>query len=288
MTICSSCSVKLSSIPDKSTEQIEAAYKIIKNVSYGSDKEQNMDIYISEDAQKLENKNFTIIFLHGGAFYLSDKSQEEKYIQPYLSKGMHVVNMNYRLKRGIPIATEDLTNALNFLAANSTTYPLNLNKVMLAGFSAGAHIASIVGLSANSPEYPNKLNKGIKFSGIINFLGLVDGLDVVEKGFIEHEMQLIQDIGNALFPFIAGHTPEEVVSKYEPITYFDKHDPPFFLWYGGKDDQIPPATFEKFVKLLNENKNKNIVIFSPESNHFPNAVERKNIYERIFIFLDNL
>jgi hypothetical protein len=40
-------------------------------------------------------------------------NQEEKYIQPYLDKGMNVVNLNYRLKR-IPIATEDLTNALHF------------------------------------------------------------------------------------------------------------------------------------------------------------------------------
>jgi acetyl esterase/lipase len=62
----------------------------------------------------LSDKNFTVIFLHGGGYYLSDKSKEEKYIQPYLDKGMNVVNLNYRLKRGIPIATEDLTNALHF------------------------------------------------------------------------------------------------------------------------------------------------------------------------------
>jgi hypothetical protein len=47
-------------------------------------------------------------------------NQEEKYIQPYLDKGMNVVNLNYRLKRGIPIATEDLTNALHFLKVMQT------------------------------------------------------------------------------------------------------------------------------------------------------------------------
>jgi hypothetical protein len=33
------------------TEQIAANYKVLKNISYGSDKEQDLDIYISKDAK---------------------------------------------------------------------------------------------------------------------------------------------------------------------------------------------------------------------------------------------
>jgi acetyl esterase/lipase len=51
-----------------------------------------------------------------------------------LDKGMNVVNLNYRLKRGIPVATEDSTNALHFLKANNANYQLNLNRVILTGF----------------------------------------------------------------------------------------------------------------------------------------------------------
>ena len=201
---------------------------------------------------------------------------------------MNVVNINYRLKRGIPIATEDLTTALNFLKSNNATYQLNLDKVVLTGFSAGAHIASNVGVSANNPEYPNKLDNGIKISGIINFSGPVDGLDVAEKVFIDNDVQIMKDIGNALFPFSKGYAPKDTIDKYEPITYFDKYDPPFFLWHGGKDDQILPSTFAKFVDLLNEDKNKNEVIFSSEGFHNPNATELTNAYTKIFVFLDKL
>jgi acetyl esterase/lipase len=119
-----------------------------------------LDIYISKDAKKLSDKNFTVI-LHGGGYYLSDKSKEEKYIQPYLDKGMNVVNLNYRLKRGIPIATEDLTNALHFLKANNANYQLNLNRVILTGFRG-------IGISANNLTM-KKLDKGVQISGIINF-----------------------------------------------------------------------------------------------------------------------
>jgi acetyl esterase/lipase len=286
--LCNACSIKLASTADRTDEQIGANYKIRKDVSYGPEQEQAMDIYISEDAKKFGDNNFTVVFIHGGGYYVSDKSKEVKYIEPYLKKGLNVVNLNYRLKKGIPVATEDLTNALNFLRSNHAVYDLRLDNVILTGFSAGAHIASNVGVSANNPEYPNKLLSGIKISGIINFSGPVDGLDVVEKVFIDNEVPIMKQIGNALFPSSEGYTPADSIARYEPITYFDKKDPPFFLWHGGKDDQIPPSTFLEFTDLLNNDKGKNKVIYSAVGGHDPNATELKDAYAQIFIFLDKL
>ncbi|MCA1744565.1 MAG: alpha/beta hydrolase [Bacteroidales bacterium] len=284
--ILSSCTKTLSSIQDKSTGQIDATYQIFKDIPYGSDDEQKIDIYLSKDAKSYGRKNYTIVFLHGGAYYLSDKSAEEKYIEPYLKRGLNVVNMNYRLKKGIPVATSDLTGALNFLNENNGDYDLNLSNVVVTGFSAGAHIATNVGVSQNDPEYPNKLNEGIKIKGIINFSGPVDGLDLVEKIFSDHEYELFSKAGKALFPESEGYESKEKIAVYEPITYFEKKDPPIFLWYGGKDNQIPPETFEIFVPMLN--RNKDLVIFKPDGHHSPNEMEFKEANTAIFYYLDNL
>ncbi|TDN40436.1 hypothetical protein A8B98_13445 [Hymenobacter sp. UV11] len=282
----SSCSVQLASVADKTAEQVQATYKVTKDVSYGADKEQAMDIYLSSAAQKLKNKDYTIVFLHGGGYYISDKSREERYIQPYLKKGLNVVNMNYRIKRGIPIASEDLTYALNFLKAHNDTYHLNLDRIILTGFSAGAHIASLVAVTANDPTYANKLAAGIKIAAVVNFSGPVDGLDVVEKVFMGNEVPVMKAIGVALFPETTEYAPKEYIQKFEPITYFDKNDPPFFIWQGGKDDQVPPVTFEKFVALLKQEPQKNEVLFVPEGQHSPSASELKEAYQKIFDFLD--
>ena len=281
--ILTSCSKKLTSIPHKTAEQISALYEIKKDVSYGTDAEQNMDIYLSKEASSYRKNNYTIVFLHGGAYYLSDKSAEERYIEPYLKKGLNVVNMNYRLKRGIPMATTDLTNALNFLKANNTDYDLNLNKVIVTGFSAGAQIATNVGVSQNNPEYPNTLYDGIKITGIINFSGPVDGLDVVEKIFVDHDNELFSKAGKALFPS-EGYESKEKIAVYEPITYLDKDDPPIFIWHGGKDDQIPPVTFAEFIELLSAKKD--FVDYKPDGLHSPNEKELENAYVKIFTFLD--
>lgn len=281
----SAFSQKLTEIQDLSPEKIDSAYKVLEDVAYGSDAEQVMDVYLSENAKSFGKRNYTVVFLHGGAYYLSDKSKEERYIEPYLKKGLNVVNLNYRLRRGIPLATSDLSHALNFIKANNNDYGLDLDKVILTGFSAGAHIATNVGFAQNNPEYPNKLNEGIQIVGIINFSGPVDGVDVVERIFTEHENEQFKVVGKALF-LPEDYESKENIAVYEPITYFDQDDPSFFLWHGGLDDQIPPSTFERFVPLLR--KGLDLRIFIPNGKHSPNEGEFEKAYIQVFNFLDNL
>lgn len=280
----SSCSKKLTSIQNKSPEQQTAAYKALKDVSYGQDPEQVMDIYLSPKAKSLGKQNFTIVFLHGGAYYLSDKTTEEIYIQPYLRKGMNVVNMNYRLKRGIPHATSDLSHALNFLKEQNSKYDLDLQNIIVTGFSAGAQIATNVGLGQNNPSFPDQLNDGISIKGIINISGPVDDLDVIEKIFIDFDNELFNKAGNALFPS-EGYAKKEELAIYEPINYLDKEDPAIFLWHGGEDNQIPPETFTNFVSKLRE---KDFLLYVPEGKHSPHQEEREAAYQEIFNFLDEL
>ncbi|MET4075533.1 alpha/beta hydrolase [Hymenobacter sp. UYCo722] len=281
-----SCSGQLAAVADKTPDQVQAAYVVTKDVPYGADKEQTLDVYLSADGPKRHAKNYTVVFLHGGGYYLSDKAKEERYIQPYLKKGVTVVNLNYRLKRGIPVATEDLTLALNFLAAHHDAYPLNLARVVLTGFSAGAHIGSLVAVTANDPTYPHPLAPGIRIAGVVNFSGPVGGLDVVEEVFMNNPVPVMKEIGLALFPETIGYAPKETTRRYEPLTYLDPRDPPFFIWHGGQDDQVPPATFTRFVDQLQQDRQKNTVLYVPEGRHSPSTKELEEAYKKIFEFLD--
>ncbi|RZL09922.1 MAG: alpha/beta hydrolase [Hymenobacter sp.] len=282
----SSCAVRLAALPAKTPEQVQAAYRVSKDVAYGPDPEQTLDLYQAAATHQLRQRDYTIVFLHGGGYYTSDKAKEERYIQPYLQKGLNVVNLNYRLKRGIPLAAEDLTTALNFLQAQKATYPLRLDRVILTGFSAGAHIASLVAVTANAPAYPHPLAAGIQIAGVVNFSGPVDGLDVVEQVFMDNKVPLMHQIGVALFPASLDYAPKALIRPYEPITYFDKQDPPFFIWHGGQDDQVPPGTFTDFVAFLQQNPRKNEVLYVPQARHSPTASELQAAYAQIFQFLD--
>jgi acetyl esterase/lipase len=81
------CSKKLTYIQGKTVEEVATTYSVMKNIPYGSGVEQQMDIYLAKDAKSLGKRNYTVVFLHGGGYYFSDKSQEERYIEPYLQKG---------------------------------------------------------------------------------------------------------------------------------------------------------------------------------------------------------
>ncbi len=287
-----SCSVKPATVADKTPAQasapaqIQEAYVVTKDVPYGSDQQQTLDLYLPAAAAKRPAENYTLVFLHGGGYYLSDKAREERYIQPYLKKGVMVVNLNYRLKRGIPVASEDLTLALNFLAAHRDAYPLNLKRVVLSGFSAGAHIASLVAVTANDPTYPHPLAPGIRIAGVVNFSGPVGGLDVVETVFMNHPEPIMKEIGLALFPETIGSAPLATTRQFEPLTYLDPRDPPFFIWHGGQDDQVPPGTFTRFVDQLRQDRKKNTVLLVPEGHHSPSASELTEAYKQIFEFLE--
>ncbi|WP_224484721.1 alpha/beta hydrolase [Robertkochia aurantiaca] len=283
--IFTSCSKKLTSVQDKETDQIAETYTVLKNVPYGTDAEQKMDIYLSKDAATFGRNNYTVVFIHGGAYYLSDKTAEERYIDPYLKKELNVINMNYRLKRGIAPATSDLTLALNYLKNRNNEYDLRLDNIIVTGFSAGAQIATNVALAQNNPSFPDELKRGLIIRGIINFSGPVDDLDVIEKIFVDHENELFSLGGKALFPS-EGYEKKDVVSVYEPITYFDGNDPPVFLWHGGKDDQIPPETFTYFTSRFREGKD--VLVYVPEGEHSPTGEELEAAYLRIFEFLDDL
>ena len=284
--LLAACSVKMAPVADLTPAQALATYAVTRDVAYGTDPEQTMDVYLPRESSRPRRPTYTVVFLHGGGYYLSDKTKEERYIRPYLQRGVTVVNLNYRLKRGIPVATEDLTLALNFLVKQQGSYPMNLHRLVLSGFSAGGHIASLVAVTANDPTYAHPLAAGIGIAGVVNFSGPVGGLDVVEKVFMDHSVPVMKEIGLALFPETQGYAPKEVTRRYEPLTYLGPKDPPFFIWQGGQDDQVPPVTFAPFVEVLQRDKRKNVVLFVPDGRHSPSESEFEAAYKRIFEFLD--
>lgn len=100
----------------------------------------------------------------------------------------------------MPIATADLKNVLNFLKTQNDQYSLNLESIIVAGFSAGGHIATDVGFKKNNPEFPKTLDRDIKIVGVINFSGSVDTQGVIERTFIDSNIEIPNKLGRALFP----------------------------------------------------------------------------------------
>lgn len=280
--------IDLSSATGKDAAAIAADYQVMRDVRYGPDDRQMMDLHLSKDVSRLGSRNFTIVFLHGGGFSFGSRSDNTRYITPFLQKGLNVVNMSYRIGQGVAIATEDLTLALNHLAGSAEAQRLRLDRVIVGGFSAGGQIASTVGLARHNPAYPFRLAADIRIAGILNFSGPVDGLEVVEKVFLDYPTEDFKLIGRNLYPPGGRFTRDEMLRLFTPITYFDDTAPPYFLSHGGRDDQIPPSTFERFKARLSTSRVRHHVAFYPEAGHSKNAADLRETFVALFRFLDAL
>jgi acetyl esterase/lipase len=256
-----------------------------RDVSYGDHDRQLLDIHVASDAQRLGDRNYTIVFLHGGGFSFGDKSITGRYVTPFLEKGMNVVNMSYRIRQGVAVATEDLTNALNYLARHNDLYGLDLSDVVVGGFSAGAMIATTVGFSQNRPEYPFRLDEGVRITGILNFSGPVDQLEALEQIFRSSADESWQLVGRNLLLPDPRFTREQMIEKFTPFTWLNDDVPPIFLSHGGLDDQVPPSTFTRFVAALTSSSVCHRIVFYPEAGHSKRPQELNETFVELFDFL---
>jgi acetyl esterase/lipase len=127
---------------------------VTKNVSYGSDAQQVIDIY-----QPVELKNAPIlIFMHGGAYVAGAKDSGEvsgNIGYWFARQGMLAFNIEYRLAPAShwPGAVEDLSSVIQWVKAHAAQYGGDPGRIWLMGHSAGAtHVATYIFDKALQPR----------------------------------------------------------------------------------------------------------------------------------------
>ena len=95
-------SCKKSSVTDGSNGGFNSDGQVIKNVTYGSNKDLSgkvnlaLDIYIPQDATSAQKFPF-ILFLHGGGFIAGDKSSAVAVMEKFVKAGYVAAPIDYRL-----------------------------------------------------------------------------------------------------------------------------------------------------------------------------------------------
>ncbi len=122
------------------------------------------DIYYPKDQSK---KYSGIALVHGGGWISGSKENEKYMAQELASKGYVAIAVGYRLSEvaKYPAAIDDVENAVKFLKKNKKKYSLNTKKMAILGESAGAQIATLVGVKAK-----NKIQAIVNVDGIVSFI----------------------------------------------------------------------------------------------------------------------
>jgi acetyl esterase/lipase len=216
-----------------------------------------------------------VVIIHGGCWVstIADYQFMEPFASALSEAGYSTYNLEYRSLGdsggGYPGTFEDIINGINYLGELSKSYPIDLNKVIITGHSAGGHLALWSAFS-----------KQLKFKpkGIISLAGIVDLISYLEREG--------KRCGSNVDELMGG-LPEELKERY--IEFSPEFQADFSQQISlvhGKVDPIVPyshvQSFEKKGKLNGQNF-KSIGI--DEAGHFELVIPQGKSWE---IFLNEL
>jgi len=119
--------------------------RVTRDVAYGGHERQSLDIFTTASAQARP----VILFVHGGAFTRGAKSVDgeiyDNVLYWFARQGFIGVNVEYRLAPGAqyPAGAEDVSLAVEWVAARIQDYGGDPSRLVLMGHSAGGcHVAS--------------------------------------------------------------------------------------------------------------------------------------------------
>jgi acetyl esterase/lipase len=192
----------------------------------------------------------TLLQIHGGAWIVGSKNEQGIPLMVHLAaRGWVCVAANYRLapRATFPDPLVDLKRAVAWIRRHGPEYGADPDFLVVTGGSAGGHLAALVALTPNAPEYqPGFEDVDTAVAGCVAFYGVYDFTDA--EGHWPHrglERLLERQVLKA--PLAAARTAWERAS---PIYHVGPHAPPFFVIHGDRDTMVPVAEARRFVAAL--------------------------------------
>jgi acetyl esterase/lipase len=111
-----------------------------------------MDVYLPPGEPA---RSPAILMIHGGAWRFGTKDAYHDAAMRMARSGWVAVSINYRLgSAGVyPRAVQDCVCALAYLRGHADEYGIDPNRIAVTGYSAGGHLASLVGIAGDAPEH---------------------------------------------------------------------------------------------------------------------------------------
>ncbi len=118
---------------------------IHRDLAYGSDPEQKLDVYQPAGTQDAP----ILLMVHGGGWKRGDKAASgivNNKVSHFLPMGYIFVSTNYRLSPDVDPVTEaqDVASALAYVQAHAAEWGGSAESVVIMGHSAGAHLVSLL------------------------------------------------------------------------------------------------------------------------------------------------
>jgi len=249
------------------------------NIAYGKEALQFGDLYLPGDTGPYP----VVILIHGGFWRVPyGLALMTGLAKDLVRRGIAVWNIEYRrvgdIGGGWPGTLLDVAQAADYLQKLGEQYPLDLQRVVSIGHSAGGHLALWLAARpqlvakgwhpleeksalAGSQEslHPTASPIPLKMTGVISLAGAID---------LEQVWRL--QLGNEAAADLLGGSPEEVPERYL-IASPAVHVPlglPQVLIHGTEDDRVPLIVSETYEKRATAAKDTIRLVVLDGADHF--------------------
>lgn len=251
--------------PPAAPAQSVAASKpsIVRDIPYTKttaktvDRRQTLDLYLPP---KSAVKPPLVVFVHGGFWLLSDDNYRigPDVTDALVPSGVAVALVRYRLAptHRHPTQAQDVAAAVAHLAREANKYGYDGRRIVLAGHSAGAHLAALVALD---PAYlgAHRLSSQ-SLAGVIALSGIYN----------LHPTAASSDQQRAAVQQTFGENPD-ILKAASPTTHIRAAAPPFLILAAESDFPGFPLEARKFANALRAAGHSRVEQYLiPDRNHF--------------------
>ena len=233
----------------------DTGYSLKKDIEYASVEGHSLrlDFY---QTQKEELNSPLVVWIHGGAWRSGSKASVP--VKHWLDHGFKIASVDYRLsgQARFPAQVHDIKAAIRFLRRHADSFQFDPARIIVAGASAGGHLAALVGVSNGLDELEGTVGKDLQQSSsvcaAVSFYG-ASNLNSILGQSTAHGLS----VRVPALQLLLGGQPDQVpeVSRLaSPITHVDEMDPPLWLIHGDADPQMPIEQSTELEKMYRKNK----------------------------------
>ena len=246
-----------------------------RDVAYGSDPAQRLDVAWPSSGVRVP----LVVLIHGGGWMGGDKSELADMMRNIAGLGYAVASMDYRLARNgtnqFPTAVQDVRCGSASLASNASRFSIDPARMVVFGFSAGGHLASLLGTAWNDipldPVSCHARGPSPRPRGVI---AMAPPLDLRDLSLFGDNPTM--DPKNTVVNFL-GSRPSQDPAKAalaSPITHVDAASPPFLLFHGVRDDVVLIEQSKRMQKALRDKGVSATLVELPIGHHAPDHGSR--------------
>lgn len=237
--------------PNKAVE--DPRIEILRDLVFFEEKgiKLKLDIYRPKNINK---KHPGILQIHGGAWITGSKRQTSYFLTRMAIQGWVCYSVTHRFSPNIifPEHLIDIKRALSWIKNTSDKHGLDKNFIICRGGSSGGHLASMMALTQNNPEFQPGFEKvDTSIQGCVPLYAVFNFTDpFFKQNPFPAKLKVLKKVCGGDFK-----TNPNCYEKITPANWIKSDSPPFLLVQGETDALISIKETEKF---WNDLKTKNV------------------------------